>query len=94
MTPQLTNQEVSIVFSLRTRTFRSVSNNFVEKKTYSLGCSEIDSQEYWILCSKTLSNKQTHGNLGRKSINREAVLQARRGERGADPEGGCQLTSC
>ena len=59
MTPQLTNQEVSNLFSLRTRTFRNVPNNFGQNNNCSLGCSEIDSQEHWILCSKTISNKQT-----------------------------------
>ena len=59
MTPQLTNQEVANLFSLRTRTYRNVSNNFGQNNNCSLGCSEIDSQEHWILCSKTVSNKQT-----------------------------------
>jgi hypothetical protein len=59
MTPLLTNQEVSTLFSLRTRTFRSVYNNFGQKKNCVLGCSVIDSQEHWITCSKTLANQQT-----------------------------------
>ena len=59
MTPQLTNQEVANLFSLRTRTYRNVSNNFGQNNNCSLGCSKIDSQEHWILCSKTVSNKQT-----------------------------------
>ena len=59
ITPKLTNQEVSTLFSLRTRTFRSVPNNFGQNRNCVLGCSVIDSQEHWIMCSKTISNKQT-----------------------------------
>ena len=55
-TPKLTNQEVSLLFTLRTRTLRNVSNNFGQKKNCVLGCSTIENQEHWIVCLNTISN--------------------------------------
>ena len=57
-TPKLTNHEVSLIFTLRTRTLRNVINNFGQKKNCALGCLTIENQEPWMFCSKTISNKK------------------------------------
>ena len=55
----LTNHEVSMLFSLRSRTLRNVKNNFGLKLTCSLGCQVLESQEHWLLCQQTKSNLNT-----------------------------------
>ena len=59
ITPHLTNQEVSLLFSVRKRTLRTVVNNFGKKIYCVLGCSVLKNQEHWLVCSQTLSNKNT-----------------------------------
>ena len=55
----LTNREVSMVFSLRSRTLRNVKNNFGMNLTCSMGCQVLESQEHWLLCKHTKSNLNT-----------------------------------
>ena len=55
----LTNHEISLLFSLRSRTMRSVVNNFGRNINCSLGCSKPENQEHWLSCGKTASNKNT-----------------------------------
>ena len=55
----LTNHEVSLLFSLRCRTFNSVKNNFGQKENCSLGCITLEDQEHWLECEKTNRNKNT-----------------------------------
>ena len=55
----LTNNEISLLFAMRSRTMRSVINNFLNNVNCSLGCSTLESQEHWIICQKTFSNKNT-----------------------------------
>ena len=55
----LTNNEVSLLFALRTRTMRSVKNNFGLNLNCSLGCPTPENQEHWLLCQETTSNKNT-----------------------------------
>ena len=55
----LTNNEISLLFAMRSRTMRSVINNFGNNVNCSLGCSTLESQEHWIICQKTFSNKNT-----------------------------------
>ena len=57
---QLTNHEVTLLFSLRSRTVRSVKNNFGIKINCALGCPDIENQEHWLLCTKTKANQDTH----------------------------------
>ena len=56
---ELNNHEVSLLFSLRSRTFRSVKNNFGMKLYCSLGCPILENQEHWICCQHTNNNKNT-----------------------------------
>ena len=56
----LTNHEVSLLFSLRSRTVRSVKSNFGIKLNCSLGCLMIETQEHWLLCKQTNANRNTH----------------------------------
>ena len=51
--------EVSLLFALRSRTMKSVINNFGMKVNCSLGCSTLESQEHWLLCQETLANENT-----------------------------------
>ena len=55
----LTNNEVSLLFAMRTRTMRSVKNNFGMNINCSLGCPTPENQEHWLLCQETTSNKNT-----------------------------------
>ena len=55
----LTNHEVSLLFSLRSRTFRGVKNNFGMKDRCSLGCPVLEDQEHWLMCGKTTFNSNT-----------------------------------
>ena len=55
----LTNHEVSLLFSLRSRTFRGVKNNFGMKDRCSLGCPALEDQEHWLMCGKTTFNINT-----------------------------------
>ena len=55
----LTNHEVSLLFSLRSRTMRSVKNNFGLKLDCPLGCSIVETQEHWLVCSHTNGNTNT-----------------------------------
>ena len=55
----LTNHEVSLLFSLRSRTFRGVKNNFGMKDRCSLGCPTLEDQEHWLMCGKTTFNINT-----------------------------------
>ena len=54
----LTNHEVTLLFSLRSRTMKSVRNNFRLKLDCPLGCSIVENQEHWLVC--------THINGGKK----------------------------
>ena len=55
----LTNHEVSLLFSLRCRTFKNVKNNFGKKENCSLGCLTLEDQEHWLICDKTTTNMNT-----------------------------------
>ena len=55
----LTNHEVSLLFSLRSRTMRSVRNNFGLKLDCPLGCSIVENQEHWLVCTHTNGNTNT-----------------------------------
>ena len=57
---QLSNHEVALLFSLKSRSLWSVKNNFGIKINCSLGCPDIENQEHWLLCIKTKVNKDTH----------------------------------
>ena len=63
VTPKLTKQEVSLLFTFRTKTLITVSNNFGQKKNCVLGCSTIENQEHWIVCLNTISNKKYRGGI-------------------------------
>ena len=55
----LTNSEVSFLFSLRSRTVKSVKNNFGRNDNCSLGCFSSENQEHWLDCDQTRSNQNT-----------------------------------
>ena len=55
----LTNSEVSFLFSLRSRTVKSVKNNFGRNDNCSLGCFSPENQEHWLDCDQTRSNQNT-----------------------------------
>ena len=52
----LTNHEVTLLFSLRLRTVRSVKNNFGLKLNCSMGCQVTENQEHWLVCDQTKAN--------------------------------------
>ena len=56
----LTNQELSLLFSLWSRTVRSVKSNFGIKLNCSIGCLMIEIQEHWLLCTQINANRNTH----------------------------------
>ena len=56
----LTNHEVTLLFSLRSRTVRSVKNNFGLKLNCSMGCQVTENQEHWLVCDQTKANQNTH----------------------------------
>ena len=55
----LTNYEVSLLFALRSRTFRNVKTNVGVKLNCPLGFPILDSQEHWLLCKHTNTNQNT-----------------------------------
>ena len=57
---ELNNHEVSILFSLRSRTFKNVKNNFGMQLNCSLGCLILENQEHWLCCKHTTNNNNTH----------------------------------
>ena len=56
---ELNNHKVSILFSLRSRTFKSVKNNFGMQLNCSLGCLILENQEHWLCCKHTTNNNNT-----------------------------------
>ena len=56
----LTNHEVSLLFGLRSRTLRSIKNNFGLMLNCSKGCLIIENQEHWLECQGTNANINTH----------------------------------
>ena len=56
----LTNHELSLLFSLWSRTVRSVKSNFGIKLNCFLGCLMIETQEHWLLCKQINANRNTH----------------------------------
>jgi hypothetical protein len=56
----LTNQEISLLFSMRSKTMRSVKTNFGITAKCSLGCLTPENQEHGLVCQKTLANRNTN----------------------------------
>ena len=96
----LTNHEVTLLFALRSRSVRSVATNFGQQKECSLGCKSQETQEHWVVCSITREPGNTSHiqwyiwGPAKTSPHCETLCTVGAGERGADRQGGFQLTSC
>ena len=58
-TQKITNHEVTLLFALRSKSVRSVATNFGQQKDCSLGCKSQETQEHWIVCSRTKGKQGT-----------------------------------